>query len=200
MIRRWGYWEDMALLYPVRNDGGEACYNQRMDSSAVKSENFPRNQAYARIWTTRREPFTPAELSDALFGRGFVPSFEPVGGGGAMTEAGLADAKFVPGESGFRVFNLSSGKGDGCLIGIDTATVEDMPDDYLARRAVPRPRLVYIVQAGGPSNSDRNLCENIAEALMMATSGVVQLGGLGTKGNKPSIHSSSWIGAIKAMK
>lgn len=161
---------------------------------------FPRNQAYARVWTTRREPITPAELSDELFGRGFVPAFEPARGGATVTEAGLVDARFVPGESGYRVLSLTSSKGLGCLIGIDTATAADLPDDSLASRSVPKPRLVYIIQAGGPSNSDRNLCENIAEAIMMATSGVVQMGGLGTKGNKPAVYTSSWIGAIKAMR
>jgi len=34
---------------------------------------------------------------------------------------------------------------------------------------------------------------------MMASGGVVQMGGLGTKGNRPSIYTSSWIGEIKAM-
>ena len=116
-----------------------------------------------------------------------------------MTEAGLAGAKFLPGESGYRIFSLSSSKGSGCVVGIDTSTAADLPDDYLAQRAVPKPKLVYIVQAGGPSNSDRNLCENIAEAIMMASGGVVQMGGLGTNGNRPSIYTSSWIGEIKAM-
>ena len=171
-----------------------------MNPSTLGTENFPRNKAYARIWTTQREAWTPAELSDALYSRGFLPSFEPVSGGGTMTEAGLADARFVPGDSGYRVFSMTSSKGEGCIVGVDTTTVDDMPEDYLARRAVPKPRLVYIIQAGGPSNSDRTLCENIAEAIMMATSGVVQIGGLGTKGNRPSIHASSWIGAIKAMQ
>jgi hypothetical protein len=41
------------------------------------------------------------------------------------------------------------------------------------------------VDAGGPGNSDRALCENIAETIMLLTGGLVEIGGLGVKGNRP---------------
>src|SRR5204863_5765713 len=35
----------------------------------------PRNVAYARVWTAQRVPVLPADLADALYGRGFMPGF-----------------------------------------------------------------------------------------------------------------------------
>jgi hypothetical protein len=160
----------------------------------------PRNMAYALIWTAQSEPVHPATLYDALYGRGFLPGFtDPAATIAPMADAGLADARFEVGGEGYRILSMTSSKGEGCRISVHAATVESLPDDYLARRAVPRPRLVYVVESGGPSNSDRNLCENMAEALMMMTNGVVLLGGLGTKGNKPLLHTSSWLGEIKTV-
>jgi hypothetical protein len=159
----------------------------------------PRNVAYARVWTAQREPVLPADLADALYGRGFMPGVtDPEGVAAPVAEAGLADARFEPGGAGFRVISLTSSRGAGCRVAVKTASEADLPDDYRARRAVPRPHLVYELEAGGPSHSDRNLCENIAEALLLMTGGLVEIGGLGTKGNRPVLHSSSWIGAIKA--
>jgi hypothetical protein len=129
-----------------------------------------------------------------------MPGFtDPDGAAATVTEAGLADARFELGGAGYRIVSLTSGRGNGCLVAVRAATDVDLPDDYVARRAVPHPHLVYAVEAGGPSNSDRNLCENIAEALLLMTGGLVQIGGLGTKGNKPVLYTSSWVGTIKAM-
>jgi hypothetical protein len=158
----------------------------------------PRGVPYARIFTTRAAPVLPSELADALTDRGFVPGFtDPEGAGAPLSEAGLGEARFTPGEPGFRVISLSSSRGFGCQIAVEEATAADLPDDPVARRAVPRPRLVYVLEGGGPGNSDRNLCENLAEALMLMTNGVVWIGGLGVKGNRPVVHATSWLGTIK---
>jgi hypothetical protein len=158
-----------------------------------------RGVARARVWTAKREAVLPAELSDVLYSRGFMPGFgDPEGKKPALAEAGLADAEFAMDSDGYRILSLTSSRGNGCRVWARPADRTDLPDDYLARRSVPNPRLVYYVEAGGPSNSDRNLCENIAEALMVMTNGLVEIAGLGTKGNRPMLHHSSWIGAIKA--
>ena len=162
----------------------------------------PRNLGYARIWTNQSEPITPALLADALGGRGFIPGVtDAKSETAALSEAGLADATFTVGDvNGWRVVSLASSKGEGCLVRVQSATEADLPDDYLARRSVRRPRLVYLVEAGGPGNSDRTLCENIAECLLLLTDGVVEIGGLGTKGNRAQIHSSAWLNKIKAIQ
>jgi hypothetical protein len=158
----------------------------------------PRGIPYAHVFTNRGEPVLPADLADALTDRGFIPGFsDPDGEHAPLAEAGLAEARFTPGEAGFRIISLSSGKGRGCVVKVQAATADDLPDDYLARRAVPKPRLVYLLDAGGPGNSDRNLCENLAEALMMLTNGVVEIGGLGVKGNKPVLHTTRWLGTVR---
>lgn len=158
-----------------------------------------RGVAHARVWTAKREPILPADLSDALYGRGFMPGFgDPEGLKPVFAEAGLADARFDLSDDGYRVVSLTSSRGDGCRIWVRPSDRLDLPDDYLARRAVPNPRIVYHVAASGPSNSDRNLCENVAEALMLMSGGVVEIGGLGTKGNRSVLHHTTWIGAIKA--
>lgn len=159
----------------------------------------PRGVAFARIWTAQTEPVTPALVSDELFGRGFVPGVitDPTGEAAALSDAGLADARFTVGGDGIRFVSLSSSKGSGSLVRAHESSESDLPDDYLARRTVHRPRLVYHVEAGGPGNSDRNLCENIAEVLMLLTSGVVELGGLGVKGNRPQLYASRWVGTIR---
>ena len=160
----------------------------------------PRGVAYARVFTGQREPITPSELYDALYGRGFLPGFtDPETKNPPLADAGLADAAFAIGGEGFRILSMTSSKGAGCTIRVEACTASDLPDEYLARRAVPRPHLVYFIEAGGPSHSDRNLCENMAEALMLATNGVVFIGGLGVKGNRPKLYTTSWIGEIKAM-
>lgn len=171
------------------------------DSKSIPvEETRPRGVAYARVFTGQRVPITPSELYDALYGRGFLPGFtDPETKIPPMADAGLADAEFKIGGDAYRVLSLTSSKGNGCTIRVDACTAADLPDEYLARRAVPRPNLVYIIEASGPSHSDRNLCENIAESLLLATNGVVMIGGLGVKGNRPKIYTTSWIGTIKAM-
>jgi hypothetical protein len=159
-----------------------------------------RNVAYARIWTAIATPVLPAVLAESLYGRGFMPGFtDPAGTEAPLMEAGLADAVFTPGANGYRIVNLTSSRGEGCLISVHPSEAKDLPDDYLARRTVPRPKLCYIVTASGPAHSDRNLCENIAEALLFLTNGLVEIGGLGMKGNRPNLHNSSWIGQIKTV-
>ena len=158
-----------------------------------------RGVSFARVFTGRSTPILPADLADALTGRGFVPGFtDPEGKNAAWQEAGLADARFTLGGEGYRVVSLSSSRGDGCKIMVRETTVDELPDDYLARRAVPKPRLVYLVMAGGPGNSDRNLCENIAESLMILTDGLAEIGGRGPKGgNRPELHNSFWLGSLR---
>jgi hypothetical protein len=156
-----------------------------------------RNVAYARVYTGQAEPVTPSQLYDALYGRGFLPGFtDPDADAAPLADAGMADLVFAPGEPGFRVLSMTSSRGNGCRVWVEEAAAEDLPDEYLLRRAVPRPRLVYGITAGGPSNSDRNLAENIAEALLFLASGAVLIGGLGTKGNKPRVYTSGWVGEI----
>jgi hypothetical protein len=172
----------------------------KRETTVSTEENRPRGVAYARVFTGQREPIHPADLSEALYGRGFLPGFtDPEAKTPPLADAGLADARFTPGSEGYRILSMTSSRGNGCTIRVDDCTEADLPDEYLARRAVPRPRLVYLIEAGGLSHSDRNLCENMAEALMLQTNGLVVIGGLGVKGNRPRLYTTSWIGSIKAM-
>ncbi|MBC7805393.1 MAG: hypothetical protein H7145_04510 [Akkermansiaceae bacterium] len=158
-----------------------------------------RGVSFARIFTGQSSLVLPADLADALTGRGFVPGFtDPEGKNAAWQEAGLADVRFTLGGEGYRIVSLSSSRGNGCKITVRVTTAEELPDDYLARRAVPKPRCVYLVLAGGPGNSDRNLCENIAESLMILTDGLAEIGGRGPKGgNRPELHDSFWLGSLR---
>lgn len=157
---------------------------------------LPRGVAFARVWTHEPVPTTPALLADLLTERGFVPGVADAEGT-IHAETGLAQAQFTLGGEPWRFFSLSSSKGAGCTVQIASPETEPMPDDYVAKRAVRHPRLVYIILAGGPSNSDRNLCENLAEAILVELNGAVEIAGRGTKGNKPSVYTSPWIGDIK---
>jgi hypothetical protein len=158
-----------------------------------------RGVPYARVFTAQATPVLPADLADALTGRGFVPGFsDPDNKTAPLQEAGLAEARFTVGDSGYRILSLSSSRGDGCRIAVRAASADDLPDDYLARRTVARPKLVYLLLAGGPGNSDRNLCENIAEALLLLTSGLVEIAGRGVRGgNRPTLYNSFWLGSIR---
>lgn len=163
-----------------------------------------RGVPFARVFTGRATPVTPADLADSLTGRGFVPGFaDPDGKTAPLQEAGLAEARFELGTkdavaNGYRIVSLSSSRGDGCVVMVRECAAGELPDDYLARRAVPKPRTVYLVKAFGQGNSDRNLCENIAEALMILTNGLAEIGGRGAKGgNKPSLHDSFWLGSLR---
>jgi hypothetical protein len=169
-------------------------------SSTSEPSERPRGVAYARIWTTSGDVITPADIADALYGRGFMPGVTDLEAKmPALSEAGLADATFTVGEGGWRFVSLSSSRGSGCRVTVRTTSADELPDDYLARRTVHNPRLLYSVEAGGPGNSDRALCENITETIMLLTSGLAEIGGLGVKGNRPVLHNRSWIGKIKAL-
>ena len=107
-----------------------------------------RGVPFARVFTGRAEPVLPADLADALFGRGFVPGFtDPGGTTAALQEAGLAEARFTLGAEGYRVVSLSSSRGNGCLVMVRETLPGELPDDYLARRAVPKPKTVVPAQS-----------------------------------------------------
>lgn len=157
---------------------------------------LPRGVAVAHVWTHATAPLTPAELADFLSERGFVPGVADESGT-IHADTGLAEARFEIDGPAWGFLSLSSSKGNGCTVTALSADAEPMPDDYILKRAVRKARLVYRVIAGGPSNSDRNLCENLAEALLVAQNGAVQIAGRGTKGNKPANYTNPWIGEIK---
>jgi hypothetical protein len=156
-----------------------------------------RNIAAARVWTVQADPVLPADLADDLTDRGFVPGVIDVERvGELMNEAGLADARWTPDGEGLRFVSLSSSKGEGCVVRVKLATDAD-PVPPTGRNAVRHPRLVYLIEAGGPAHSDRNLCENLAEALLVRTGGLVEVVGRGVKGNKPTLYRNRWLGQIK---
>ncbi len=157
---------------------------------------LPRGVAIAYVWTHVTTPLTPAELADFLSERGFVPGVTDESGT-IHADTGLAEARFVVDGPAWGFLSLSSSKGNGCTVTALSADAEPMPDDYVLKRAVRKPRLVYQVIAGGPSNSDRNLCENLAEALLVAQNGAVAIAGRGVKGNRPAYYTNPWIGEIK---
>jgi hypothetical protein len=154
---------------------------------------------YARIWTQRGEPLALADLADALTDRGFVAGFsDPHAQSAPLTDAGLAEARFVPGDRGYLVVSsLRAGAAAAAFCRGEPrrprAGRRRLPDQ--ARRAAAPPDLSG--RGRGPSNSDRNLAENIAEALMVLTNGAVEIGGLGTKGNKPVGHTNHWLGSLR---
>jgi hypothetical protein len=157
-----------------------------------------RNIAFARVWTVQTEPILPGDLADDLTDRGFVPGTIDVNGEGAlMNEVGLADARLIPDHEGLRFVSLSSSKGGGCVVRIKTATEEADPVPPTGRNAVRHPRLVYYVEAASAAHSDRNLCENLAEALLVRTGGLAEVVGRGVKGNKPTMYRNRWLGQIK---
>ena len=157
---------------------------------------LPRGVAFARIWTHEPLPLTPAALADLLSERGFIPGVAD-SEGRIHADTGLAGAEFTLDGTPWRFFSLSSSKGNGCTVQLASPVSEPMPEDYEMRRAVRHPRLTYVILAGGPSNSDRNLCENLAEAILVEQNGAVEIAGRGTKGNKPSLYTRPWIGEIK---
>lgn len=157
-----------------------------------------RNVAFARVWTVQSEAVVPADLADDLTDRGFVPGVIDIAGEGAlMNEVGLADARLTPEGDGLRFVSLSSSKGGGCTVKVKNATDEHDPVPPEGRNAVRHPRLVYLVEAAGQAHSDRNLCENLAEALLVRTGGLAEVGGRGVKGNKPTLYRNRWLGQIK---
>jgi hypothetical protein len=157
-----------------------------------------RNTAYARVWTGQTDPVDIGLLCDALADRGFIPGVtDPKREGSVYSEAGLANCAFALGHEGWRFVSLSSSHGAGCVVTIHTVEEEPMPDDKYIKRRLSKPRLTYRLEAGGPSNSDRNICENLAEALMLLGEGVAEVGGRGVKGNKPTLYTHRWLGKVK---
>jgi len=157
-----------------------------------------RNVAFARVWTVQSEAAIPADIAGDLTDRGFVPGvIELAGEGALMNEVGLADARFTPEDDGLRFVSLSSSKGGGCTVRVKHATEND-PVPPEGRNVVRNARLVYLIEAAGQAHSDRNLCENLAEALLVRTGGLAEVGGRGVKGNKPTIYRNRWLGQIKS--
>jgi hypothetical protein len=157
-----------------------------------------RNTAYARVWTGHEEPVDIGILCDALAGRGFVPGVtDPKREGPLYSEAGLDKCELTHGHEGWRFVNLSSSHGSGCVVTVHTIEEEPMPDDKYIQRRLSRPRLCYRIEAGGSSNSDRSICENLAESLMVLAEGVAEMGGRGVKGNKPTLYTHRWLGKVR---
>lgn len=155
-----------------------------------------RNSAVARIWTSHKETVLPADLADDLTGRGFVPGVADADLSQApLNGAGLAEVRLVVDGPPVRFLSLSSSRGDGVSVKVETLDpIQPAPNHPAARPIVRRGGVVYVVEALGPSNSDRNLCENLAEAIMERVDGVVEISGRGTKGNRPSVYVSPWLG------
>jgi hypothetical protein len=158
-----------------------------------------RNVAYARVWTGDTKPVEVVTLCDALADRGFIPGVTDAQSVHTPTsETGWGDYALTLGGDALRFVSLSSSRGNGATVRLVPIAEEPMPDDRILQRAVRHPQMVYLIEAGGPSNSDRNLCENLAEALMLATHGGVEIGGRGVKGNKPVRYTRCWLGQVKA--
>ena len=154
-----------------------------------------RNTAMARVWTLQAEAVLPAELADDLTGRGFVPGVtDEAAQEGSRNGAGLADLRFTVGGPGLRFVSLASSRGDGVVVRVVPMDEDNPPPEVpTLRHYARRGKLVYWIEALGPSNSDRTLCENVAEALLERTGGVVEIAGRGTRGNKPTVYSSAWL-------
>ncbi len=159
-------------------------------------ETAKRNTAMALVWTTHREPLAPADLADDLTGRGFVPGVTDADAThGALSEAGLADVTWQLEGPALRFVSLSSSRGQGVAVRLEEADARHpVPDHPAARPVGRRGGVVYVIEALGPGNSDRNLCENLAEAVMERVDGVVEIKGRGVKGNRPVVYVSPWLG------
>jgi hypothetical protein len=155
-----------------------------------------RNTAIARIWTSPKDPLVPAELADDLTGRGFVPGItDSEFSEAAKNASGLAEVELVVDGPALRFLSLSSSRGNGVRLSLVTLDERNPPPDHQSARPIARRGgHVYVVEALGPGNSDRNLCENLAEAIMERTGGVVQISGRGVKGNRPTVYTSPWLG------
>lgn len=155
-----------------------------------------RNTALALVWTTHRDLVAPAELEDDLTGRGFVPGITDADATqGARNAAGLADWAWEVEGSALRFLSLSSSRGQGVQVRVEEADARHpAPDHPAARPVARRGGVVYVIEALGPGNSDRNLCENLAEAIMLRVDGVVEIKGRGVKGNRPTVYVSPWLG------
>jgi hypothetical protein len=99
------------------------------------------------------------------------------------------------GGPGYHLASLSSSKGQGATVTVNEfAAGSELPGHQFGRTLSRRGGIIYSIEAHGPSNSDRALCENLAEAIMEAVDGLVEISGRGQRGNKPSTYTSRWLG------
>jgi hypothetical protein len=159
-------------------------------------ETAARNTAKASVWTLQTELLTPQHLVDALIDRGFLPGITPVGQEDETQAGSTSDLwQMHHGGPGYHLASLSSSKGQGATVTVNEfAPGTELPGHQFGRTLSRRGGIVYSIVAHGPSNSDRALCENLAEAIMEAVDGLVEISGRGQRGNKPSTYTSRWLG------
>jgi len=159
-------------------------------------ETAARNTAKASVWTLQTELLTPQHLVDALIDRGFLPGITPVGQEDETQAGATSDLwQMQLGGPGYHLASLSSSKGQGATVTVNEfAAGSELPGHQFGRTLSRRGGIIYSIEAHGPSNSDRALCENLAEAIMEAVDGLVEISGRGQRGNKPSTYTSRWLG------
>jgi hypothetical protein len=159
-------------------------------------ETAARNTAKASVWTLQTELLTPQHLVDALIDRGFLPGITPVGQEDETQAGSTSDLwQMQLGGPGYHLASLSSSKGQGATVTVNEfAAGSELPGHQFGRTLSRRGGIIYSIEAHGPSNSDRALCENLAEAIMEAVDGLVEISGRGQRGNKPSTYTSRWLG------
>jgi hypothetical protein len=159
-------------------------------------ETAARNTARASVWTLQTELLTPQHLVDALIDRGFLPGITPVGQDDETQAGSTSDMwQIQVGGPGYHFASLSSSKGQGATVTVNTfAAGTELPGHQFGRTLSRRGGIVYSIEAHGPSNSDRSLCENLTEAIMEAVDGLAEISGRGQRGNKPSVYTSRWLG------
>lgn len=159
-------------------------------------ETAARNTAKASVWTLQTELLTPQHLVDALIDRGFLPGITPVGQDDETQAGSTSDLwQMQLGGPGYHLASLSSSKGQGATVTVNEfAPGTELPGHQFGRTLSRRGGIIYSIVAHGPSNSDRALCENLAEAIMEAVDGLVEISGRGQRGNKPSTYTSRWLG------
>ena len=159
-------------------------------------ETAARNTARASVWTLQSELLTPQHLVDALIDRGFLPGITPVGQDDETQAGSTSDMwQMQVGGPGYHFASLSSSKGQGATVIVNTfAAGTELPGHQFGRTLSRRGGIVYSIEAHGPSNSDRSLCENLTEAIMEAVDGLAEISGRGQRGNKPSVYTSRWLG------
>jgi len=159
-------------------------------------ETAARNTAKASVWTLQTELLTPQHLVDALIDRGFLPGITPVGQEDETQAGSTSDLwQMQLGGPGYHLASLSSSKGQGATVTVNEfAPGTELPGHQFGRTLSRRGGIIYSIVAHGPSNSDRALCENLAEAIMEAVDGLVEISGRGQRGNKPSTYTSRWLG------
>lgn len=159
-------------------------------------ETAARNTAKASVWTLQTELLTPQHLVDALIDRGFLPGITPVGQDDETQAGSTSDMwQMQVGGPGYHFASLSSSKGQGATVTVNTFEAgTELPGHQFGRTLSRRGGIVYRIEAHGPSNSDRSLCENLTEAIMEAVDGLAEISGRGQRGNKPSVYTSRWLG------